>query len=151
MIYLFKKHASPSVTNLYLACWFEHRSILIESSKLGKTTLVLTETVQQRSSEAGARFIPPTPRPSCRPHPNQNQSCGHVRSAGHEPGASPVPRHALRAPGTKLLASDSSAAPGVVTADARARRCYTPHVPRASSVLPALLLLCLGLLTGSPT
>lgn len=47
MIYLFKKHASPSVTNLYLACWFEHRSILIESSKLGKTTLVLAETVQQ--------------------------------------------------------------------------------------------------------
>jgi hypothetical protein len=44
---------------------------------------------------------------------------------------------ALRAPGTKLLALDSSAAPGVVTADARARRCHNPHGPRTSSALPA--------------
>jgi hypothetical protein len=69
MIYLFKKHASPSVTNLYLACWFEHRSILIESSKLGKTTLVLAETVQQLGGRG--RFHAPHPGRRAVPTPTK--------------------------------------------------------------------------------
>jgi len=125
------------LTNLCLACWFEHTSIiLIESNHLNqgkRRWLILTEInlAAARRQARGLFHALPTSRPAV-----PNQSCCHVRSAGpraSSPGASPL---ALRAPGAKLLASgsDSPAAPGEVSADARARRCHTQH---ASSVLPA--------------
>lgn len=110
----------------------------IESSKLRKTTLVDSDRNKPCSSSKAPPFHAlPTSRRAV-----PNQSCCHVRSAGprdSSPGASPL---ALRAPGTKLLASgsDSPAAP-------RRRACApVPHPARVVGAAGCLLLR-LGLLT----
>lgn len=114
-----------------------------------KTTLLLTETVQRLGgrgpfhaphSPTLQAIVPSPPQPKLLP-----RSFSWTRAWSFPP--------ALRAPGTKLLASDSSAAPVVVSGHRRCACAPVPHPARtrASSVLPALLLLGLGLLTGSPT
>jgi hypothetical protein len=120
----------------------EHHPHRIESSKLRKTTLVDSDRNKPCSSSKAPPFHAlPTSRRAV-----PNQSCCHVRSAGprdSSPGASPL---ALRAPGTKLLASgsDSPAAPG----EGHRRRACAP-VPHPARVVGAAgcLLLRLGLLT----